>query len=111
MLGRPDDIVIFSRAKAVAGTLSFPLTLIPLPSKNKGSQMGIFRLIVRKRTDKKNKHRQSKKNEYSKEGGGWGKRVSNKRREHIIRKMMRKRIECMVPQHRNHSYLSRVEGV
>ena len=40
MLGRHDDIVIFFRAKAVAGTLSFPLTLINLPSKNKGSLIG-----------------------------------------------------------------------
>jgi len=61
MLGRHDDIVIFSRAKAVAGTLSFPLTLIPLPSKNKGSQMGNNEFLRRKRTAEKNNERQSEK--------------------------------------------------
>ena len=30
----------YFRTKAVAGTLSFPLDLIPLPTKNKGSQIG-----------------------------------------------------------------------
>ena len=30
----------FFGTKAVAGTLSFPLDLIPLPTKNKGSQIG-----------------------------------------------------------------------
>ena len=60
-MGRPDDIVIFSGQRPEAGTLSFPLTLINLPSKNKGALMGTFRLRSRKRTAEKTDERQSEK--------------------------------------------------
>ena len=65
MLGKSQTTsLFFSGQRLLAGTLSFPLTLINLPSKNKGSQMGIFRPGMRKRTDKKTILRQSEKELY-----------------------------------------------
>mgnify|MGYP006880189922 FL=1 len=41
MLGKSQTTsLFFSGQRLLAGTLSFPLTLINLPSKNKGSQIG-----------------------------------------------------------------------
>lgn len=53
--------LFFSGQRPEAGTLSFPLTLINLPSKNKGALMGTFRLRLRKRTAEKTDERQSEK--------------------------------------------------
>ena len=65
MLGKSQTTsLFFSGQRLIAGTLSFPLTLINLPSKNKGSQMGIFRPGMRKRTAEKTNLRQSEKELY-----------------------------------------------
>ena len=65
MLGKSQTTsLFFTGQRLLAGTLSFPLTLINLPSKNKGSQMGILRPGMRKRTAEKTNERQLKKNLY-----------------------------------------------
>ncbi|OUO53229.1 hypothetical protein B5F78_11965 [Bacteroides sp. An279] len=61
MLGRPDDIVIFSGQRLEAGTLSFPLSPYKFAVKNKGSQTGYTGLRMRKRTAEKTNERQPEK--------------------------------------------------
>lgn len=81
--------------------------------------MGTFRLRLRKRTAEKTDERQSEKGKNTDfKGGGWGKRVNDKGRAHIIcnddacsNRMHGPVTAIKMRANRNRTYLDRVVGV